>query len=106
MLEVKETSPASELQHGHTVVGVTQSPLSTRSYKFARGIMIRTPGVNDPVPNVDIVYVGRRGVLANNSLGGGMPLLPGANLELPVDDPSQVYVISGTASQDVAWMGV
>ena len=78
MLEVKETSPVAEMQHGHTVVGETAVVLTASSFKFTRGILLRTPGPNDPVPNTDVVYVGRSGVQANTGGSGGMPLPPGS----------------------------
>jgi hypothetical protein len=33
-------------------------------------------------------------------------LPPGAALELPVEDPSLVFTISGTDNQNLAWLGV
>jgi len=54
-----------------------------------------------------VVYVGRKCVTADLNPGtGGMPLLPGCAIELPLEDPSQVYAVSLTPNQDVAWMGV
>jgi hypothetical protein len=107
MWEVKETSPSNELQHGHTVVGVVGAPLTTAPAKFNRGILVRTPGASDLTPNTDIVFIGRKGVTADYDPGtGGMPLPPGSVMELPLEDPSQVYVISQSPDQDLAWMGV
>ena len=108
MFEVKETSPSTELRNSHTVVGTTPTQLTNLSYKFVRGIIIRAPGPNDDNPNVAIVYVGGSSVTADYSATGGVPLPPGSSLELPVDDPSQVYVVvaAGVSPQDVAWMGV
>ena len=106
MWDIKETSPNGDLRHGHTVVGQTARPLATDAAKFNRGILIRAPGAGDLVPNTDIVWIGRKAVTADYNVGtGGMPLLPGAAVELPVEDPSQVFVISGTDNQDVAWVG-
>jgi hypothetical protein len=106
MWEVKETSPSNRLAHGHTVVGTTPVPISTLTFKFVRGILLRAPGPNDLTPNTDVIYVGKQGVTADSSATGGMPLLPGGVLELPLEDPSQVYVVSGSDNQDLAWMGV
>jgi hypothetical protein len=107
MWEVKETSPSGELQHGHAVVGVTPVPLTDAPAKFKRGILLRAPGPNDLTPNTDVVYVGRKCVTADSNAGtGGMPILPGSALELPVEDPSQVFVVSLSPGQDLAWMGV
>jgi hypothetical protein len=107
MFEVKETSPSSEFTHGHAAVGMAPTPLTTFPATFVRGILLRTPGAGDLVPNTDIVFVGRKGVTADSNAGtGGMPMPPGSVLELPLEDPSQVYVVSLSASQDVAWLGV
>jgi hypothetical protein len=109
MWEIKETSPSGDLRHGHTVVGQTPVPLSSVSVKLVRGILLRTPGPDDfTTPNVDAVYVGRKGVTADTDPNtGGMPMLPGSAIELPLEDPSEVYVVTSTATpQDIAWMGV
>ena len=107
MWEIKETSPNSVFQHGHAVAGATPQPLTPNPTKFVRGIRLRTPGVGDPVPNTDVVFVGRKCVTPNNNAGtGGIPLTPGSVLELPLEDASGVYVVSLSEGQDVAWSGV
>jgi hypothetical protein len=47
------------------------------------------------------VYVGDENVTTSS----GFPILPGAAIELPVDDPSKIYVVSASP-QSLAWMGV
>jgi hypothetical protein len=107
MWEVKETSPSSALQHGHTVVGPVAVPLTPLSMKLVRGILLRAPGPNDLNPNTDVIFVGRKAVTADAAVGtGGVPLLPGSSIDLPIEDPSQIYVISQSSNQDLAWMGV
>jgi hypothetical protein len=107
MLEIKETSPTSELQHGHVVVGPTAVQLTILNSQLNRGVLLRAPGAGDLYPNTDIIFIGRSTVTADaNPATGGMPLLPGAVLELPVDDASQIYAVSLTPAQDLAWMGV
>ena len=107
MWEVKETSPSRELRHGHTVVGAVAVPLTTIAAILTRGVLLRAPGPSDLVANTDIVFVGRKGVTADSNAGtGGMPLLPGSVLELPLEDPSEIYVVSLSEGQDIAWMGV
>jgi len=106
MLEVRETSPAKDLKHGHTIVGTIAVPVSLYSMPLVRGLMLRAPGPNDLNPNTDVIYVGLKSVTADASATGGMPLLPGSAIELPVDDPSLIYVISNSPSQDLAWLGV
>ena len=103
----KETSPSGDLANGHTVVGQTAAPLTTNSRSLCRGVVVRAAGAGEDTPNSDIVWVGRACVTADNDVGtGGVPILPGGSIFLPVDDPSKVYVISNTAAQDVAWLGV
>ncbi len=107
MWEIKETSPSNELHHGHTVVGLTAVRIVPVSVKLVRGLMLRAPGPSDSVPNTDIIYIGRQIVTADANTGsGGMPLLPGSSIVLPVDDGYEIYAISASANQDVAWIGV
>lgn len=107
MLEVNEVSPMGNLVHGHTVVGVTAVPLTTRSHVCSRGILVRAPGAGEPVPNTEVVWVGRACVTASSDVNnGGIPITPGGSIVLPVDDPSKVYAISLDAGQDIAWMAV
>ena len=57
--------------------------------------------------NTDVIFVGRKAVTADAAVGtGGVPLLPGSSIDLPIEDPSQIYVISQSSNQDLAWMGV
>ena len=106
MWETKETSPSRELRHGHTVVGRTPVPLTNLSFKFNRGVLVRAPGAADSVPNTDIVFIGGPNVTADTTDTGGLPLVPGNAAELPIEDPSLVYAVSGSESQDLAWLGV
>lgn len=102
-----ETSAAADLIHGHTAVGVTTVPLTTLSLKCVRGLLLRAPGPGEDDANTDVVYCGRAAVTADADTNtGGFPILPGSTLFLPVDDPSKVYVVSPSASQSLAWMGV
>ena len=101
----KET--AHELWHGHVTVGLTrtqivQLELGTQALK---GILLVTPGSNAPVPNTHPIWVGGIGVTSDSSSeSGGVPLLPGDSLFVPVADVSKLYAASTAASQDLAWM--
>lgn len=44
MWDIKETSPATELKHGHTVVGLAPVPLTTLSFRFVRGVRLPHSG--------------------------------------------------------------
>jgi len=101
----KEVTSTKDLYHGHVVVSVTAISLCG-SFPTKRGVMLRTPGPEDPVPNTVPVWVGRSTVTADSAATGGFPLKPGASLFMPVDDPSGIFVISTTGGQDIAWIGV
>ncbi len=109
----RETSPSNFLKHGHTAVAQTAVPLVPVDYSAQygvatyRGILVRAAGAGEDTPNDDIVYVGGPGVTADNNAGtGGFPLLPGASLILPVDNPFKVYAISPSGTQDLAWVAI
>jgi len=101
----KETSPTGSLNGGHTSVGLTAVPVCG-SFPLKRGIVLRCPGPSEVNGNTDIVWVGRQNMTADSGPAGGMPILPGTGIFLPIDDPSQLYVVSTTAGQDIAWMCV
>jgi hypothetical protein len=109
MFEINETSPSGDLRYGHTAVGPTAVPVTPNSIQLVRGLLLRTPGPNDLVSNVDVVYIGLKSVTCSGAVGSptdGTPLPPGSAIEIPVSDPSLIYAISPTAGQDLAWMGV
>lgn len=101
----KDVAPVSDLINGHIVVGTAAVQL-TLSIRVSRGVLLRCPGAEDPVPNTDPVWVGRANVTADSSATGGTPILPGGSLFIPVDDPGGVYVISTAPGQDVSWIGM
>ena len=105
---IKQTSAVADLRFGHGVAGVTASKLTDNSVRLNQGILFRCPGAKDtPEPaNSRPVWVGRRGVTADRTATGGMPVVPGSSLFIPIDDPSELYVISSVAAQDYAWLGV
>ena len=43
---------------------------------------------------------------ADGGATGGMPLPPGESMFLPVDDPTQIYLVSTDDNQDIAWITV
>lgn len=89
--------------HGHVVVGTNVAPLATESVTVVKkGVLV----VADP-NNATTVYLGRSVVTADNAVDtGGIPLPPGASLFIPIEDLTALFVISGSAAQDVAWMAL
>ena len=107
LVEVRETVNTKELKWGHKVVGATAVQLTALEFEFTKGLLLRAPGSDDPTPNTNFIWVGGAGVTADSNVGtGGMPIAPGESINLPVNDPTDVYVISDAASQEIAWMGV
>ncbi len=108
MFEIRETSPSGDLKYGTTTVGPTPVPVTPNSVELIRGLLLRAPGSNDVLtPNVDCVFVGLASVTpGTNQPTDGFPLTPGASIELPVSDPSKVFLVSQTPGQLVSWMGV
>ncbi len=102
---LKEVSESRGLQNGHTVAGPTPVKLSEH-YPVTRGVLLRCPGSADENPNVVPVYVGNRQLTADRGPNGGMPILPGTAIQIPADDPSQIYVVATEPNQDVAWIGL
>lgn len=99
MILTKDTVPT--FQYGQTDVGLAAAKIIEGKVRFAKGVLLRSPGSNDPTPNTDIIWVGR----ANVTTSTGMPLAPGESLTLPVDNGDDLYAISTTASQRLAWLG-
>ena len=107
LVDTRETVDPKGLRWGHKVVGATAVKLTTKEYGFFKGLLLRTPGSDDGTPNTNFIWVGGSGVTADsNAETGGMPLAPGDSINLPVNDPTEIYVISDAASQEIAWMGV
>jgi len=103
----QESYEARDVHHGCTEVGTTEVGLINPDLHFHTGIVVRAPGADDPTPNTAPVWIGRKGVTANNNeQTGGFPVMPGAVLTIPVDRPAALYCISTAAGQTLAWMGV
>lgn len=102
----KESVPGSPW-NGHQVVGTTPARLTSLDFRVLKGVLIRCPGSEDAgTPNTAPVWVGGGGVTPDNSASGGMPVLPGDSIFIPVERPMDVYVVSTDPDQDVAWISV
>lgn len=100
----KET--VQELKTGHTVVGTSRIKLTELDFSLFKGVLLRCPGSSDPTPNTDPIWVGGASVAADSGATGGIPVLPGDAMFIPIDRPTRLYVISTAVSQDIAWMGI
>lgn len=109
MLPVKvshDALSARHLKHGHVTVGVAARRLLAVDLRFKAGVLLRAPGPDDDTPNTAPIWVGSAKITADsNERTGGLPILPGATVFLPIEDPTDIWVVSTVASQDLAWLG-
>lgn len=98
----KETHKSDRLDHGHISVGVAAAQLLSRDFNFKSGVTLYASSGN----SVNI-WIGVRGVTADaNANTGGFPLVPGSSITIPVTELVNIFAISTSASQDLAWIGV
>ena len=98
----KEVSRTEDLRYGRRTVGTSATTLAERITTDSTGKTFRGVLIKCDANNTSPVYVG--GVTV--SAADGFPIQPGEFLELPVDDPSLIYVISDDSDQLIAWIGV
>lgn len=102
----KETVGAGSLRNGHTVVGATPTKLTDLTSTVVKGILLRCPGSVDPVSNTAPVWIGGPSVTADSSETGGIPILPGDSMMVPLERLDSLYVVSTAINQDIAWLGI
>jgi hypothetical protein len=106
-VKILQTSIEGSIVHGHQSVGTTAVKLSPVSVLVKTGVLIRTPGTDDPIANANTVWVGSDKITGDSDIQtGGFPLPPGSSIVLDVDDVSKVWCVAEAASHDVAWIGV
>ena len=97
-----ETIRSADSWHGHASVGVAAAVVSTRSLNFKYGVLLYADA-----NNTTNIWIGRTGVTADaNADTGGYPIIPGASVVLPFTEMQNLYGISTSAAQDLAWLGV
>jgi hypothetical protein len=107
----KVTTTGKALYHGVTVVGTTPVRVCP-NMETNQGILVRAPGGADmdgsdtPIGNTGLVYIGDARVTADHSNTGGFPLTPGTAVSVPINDPSELYVVATKPNQVVQWMGL
>lgn len=102
----KETVDANSLRNGHTSVGTTPQKLSDLDTKVVKGILLRCPGSVDPVSNTAPVWIGGPAVTADSTATGGIPILPGSSMMVPLERLDSLWVVSTVNNQDIAWLGI
>jgi len=100
MFVVKEV--VDKFYYGQELVGALAVQIIGIGYKFMKGVILRAAGDNDPVSNVAPVWIGDADVTVNT----GIPLAPGETLTLPIENCDELYAISTSANQSIAWMGL
>jgi hypothetical protein len=54
------------------------------------------------MPNTDFVYVGDKNVTVET----GFPIPPGSSMDIFVNNVNEIYVISSSPDQEIAWIGL
>lgn len=78
-----------------TAEALTSSPAGGAKRAIGNGVAVQSLTTNTVA-----VYIGGSDVTTSN----GWCLMPGGSISIPVDDPSKIYVISGSPSQEVRFM--
>ncbi len=95
------------IQNRNVAVGTTAVKVNPFGFKFIKGIQLYAPGGADVNPNTAPLWLGNVGVTSDQAIEtGGFPLTPGSSLFLPAEFATGLYVISGSASQILTWLGV
>jgi len=106
-VKVSKTTVPDRVYNGHLVVGLTRVQITEVKGNLTTGLIIRAPGGTDPVPNTATIWVGGSNVTADSDpTTGGFPLGPGASIVINVESADDLYFISTSADQDLAWIGV
>ncbi|MGA2062598.1 MAG: hypothetical protein ABSG67_19115 [Thermoguttaceae bacterium] len=87
----------SQFTTGQGSVGITGQPIVTTGFahKAYKGVTVRaSPG------NTGVIFVGMQGVKTTT----GFSLPAGEKVEIPVDDPSKVYLVADAAGQGYSWL--
>lgn len=94
-----ETSKAEDVRHGRTTVNAMQSELCP-GFPCYRGILVKASPSNEGV-----IYIGTKGVTADDGPRGGYPLVAGESVTIPVKNPEKLWVIADQDGQLIAWIG-
>lgn len=96
-----------KVQNRNVVVGTSAVLINNLEFQFIKGILLRAPGLDDPITNTAPIWIGNANVTADSVIEtGGFPIVAGASIFIPVEFISGLYAISTAADQKLAWLGV
>lgn len=110
-----ETTSANDFRNGVTLVSMTAVRLvgldqggQPLAFKLHRGLLVRCPGSSfesdaGVAVNTHPVWIGGQKTVSPDT---GMALIPGASIVIPIDDPSELWIITTGVNQRVAWMSL
>jgi hypothetical protein len=99
----KET--VRELRHGWQTVGTTPIQVSPLELNALKGVLMTCPGSAYPGEGNDApIWIGGPKVTADDGPGGGLPVMPGSSMFIPIERVDLLYVISTMENQKIAWM--
>jgi len=93
------SAKGGQLKHGYKAVSTEAVQLTTLSTKLYRGVLVRVK------PSSPTVWFGGPSVSPNDGENCGMPLDGGMAAEFPIDDPSDIWLVS-TDDSVVYWIAV
>ncbi len=100
-MDVQQESVAG-LRNGCTSVGTSATRLTDNQIgKCKKGIHFQAP-----TSNSESVYVGAKGVTANSGANGGTQIYPGDAIFLPIENPDEVWLVSPSNGEIIAWLAV
>ncbi len=106
-IDVRREAVNFPIQNRNVAVGVAAVEVNPFGFRFIKGIQLYAPGSSDVTPNTATIWLGNANVTSDQVIEtGGFPLVPGSSLFLPAEFAADLYVISGSASQILTWLGV
>ncbi len=101
----KET--VNDLYHGSVDVSTTPTLLADFLSDAYKGVIIRAPSSQDPLPNSACVWVGGPSMTPGTGAAtDGMGVAPGESLTIPIADLSKIYVVAAITGQRVQWLAI
>jgi len=94
-----EPLPTGDMKYGRVTVGAEAVQLANPTKLYCNIVVFADR------ENTSRVFFGNRDALQSAGPLGGIPIHPGENVSLPVNDPGLLYLIAEDVDQIVYWFG-
>ncbi len=85
-----------------TNISTSGVPISDTSYNFRHGLQIQARSTN-----MSTIFLGQSNLTASSGVNCGFPLVAGASINLPFDNPANLYAIAVSGSNSsLVWLGI